>query len=524
MYNIIIFSDCAGVDWFSRGYGAYRLASELRLAGYTVLVVDFSCAMQMDMFKEIIDLTVGPDTLWVGFSVTWFPYRHDSRPNGRYSVGTRTLREPDPWDDFSAKHHEWYREGLSYRFSGNYLNDYVDYIKKKNREVKVVCGGGKSFEYLKEPALDNVFVGYSENQIIEYTNSISKKGPKRLFNKIINYDVKAQIGNFDFNNSITSYEPIDHIHSEEVMIIEMSRGCIFNCSFCSYPHRGQNTKEYMKYKESLRKELMDNWEKWGTYRYLITDDTFNDYTEKLIAIREVIQSLPFKPTFWAYIRMDLIGAHPEQAQLIKDIGVIELYWGLETWNDATAKAVKKGGTLEKKIKGLKIANECWGDDIYITAGIVIGLPKDTVHSLEEVSKWYKEEGHKYIHLLTFWPLSLRAKAEVNQYIFTSEIEDNLEKFGYTVPNDLTWTRDDEGDITSKEQADQLMFKYNAELQPFWTIRRVAWDYSAFEKMWRAESRTEIVYNFITKHYYANLIKDLREQYAMISSSSLVVEV
>ena len=91
-------------------------------------------------------------------------------------------------------------------------------------------------------------------------------------------------------------------------------------------------------------------------------------------------------------------------------------------------------------------------------------------------------------------------------------------------NDLTWTRDDEGDITSKEQADQLMFKYNAELQPFWTIRRVAWDYSAFEKMWRAESRTEIVYNFITKHYYANLIKDLREQYAMISSSSLVVEV
>ena len=521
MYNAIIFSDCAGVDWFSRGYGAYRMASELRSNGYTALVVDFTCAMSMDMYKEIIDKAVGDDTIFVGFSVTWFPYRHEARPNGRYVVGTRTLKEPDPWDDFSTKHHDWYREGLSYRFSGDGINEYIDYIRAKNPKVKVICGGGKSYEYVHEPAFDNVFIGYSENQLIEWVNSVSKRGARRIFNKIVNHDTKGQVGDFNFNAEVTEYMPIDNIHNEEVMIIEMSRGCIFNCSFCSYPHRNQDTREYIKYKETLRKELMNNWEKWGTYKYLITDDTFNDHTEKLVLINEVIQSLPFKPIFWAYIRMDLIGAHPEQAQLLKDIGLVELYWGLETWCDETSKAIKKGGSLKTKLRGLRHARQVWGDDIYVTAGIVIGLPYDTTESLEAVAEWYKEEGKDLIHLLTFWPLSIRAENSVNQFVFTSDIEDNLAKYGYTVPSDLTWTRSN-GNINSKEQADELMFKYNEELGKLWTVKRVIWDYSTFEKLWPADSRTEVIHNFITKHYYPHLIGDLRKQFSKISSSSSVV--
>ena len=504
----MLFSDTPGVDWFSRGYGAYRLASEIRKAGYTALVVDFTCALGMDMYKEIIDRTVTEDTLMVGFSTTWFPYRHDSRPNSRYSVGTRTLKEPDPWDDFSKDAHEWYRDSLSYQFSGNGITDYVDYIRQKNSKTKVVVGGGKSYEYLTEPSIDNVFIGYSENQTIDYLHSLSGRGPKRIFNKIINYDVKAQIGSFDFNDSITEYTEADGVLPDEVMTIEFSRGCIFNCSFCSYPHRNQNTRDYMKYQETIRKELMDNWERWGTTKYLITDDTFNDYTEKLIAINEVIQTLPFKPKFWAYLRLDLISRNPEQAQLIKDIGVVECYYGLETWSEETAKTIKKGGSLAKKIEGMRIGKECWGDDLYVTAGIVIGLPRDTKASLEAVMEWYKQEGHKYIDLLTFWPLSLRANSDLDQYLFLSDIEANFEKYGYTVPNDLTWTRTG-GDINDKETANELMFKYNEQAQQYWTVRRVVWDYSYLEQMWPSNSRTETVYNFITKHYQPNLLNNLR---------------
>jgi radical SAM superfamily enzyme YgiQ (UPF0313 family) len=71
--------------------------------------------------------------------------------------------------------------------------------------------------------------------------------------------------------------------------------------------------------------------------------------EKLELINEVIKELPFKPIFsWAYARVDLIGQHPKQAQLLKDIGIKELYYGLETWNDITAKAIRKGGKKSRK--------------------------------------------------------------------------------------------------------------------------------------------------------------------------------
>lgn len=220
--------------------------------------------------------------------------------------------------------------------------------------------------------------------------------------------------------------------------------------------------------------------------------------------------------------MDLIAVHPEQAQLLKDIGVVELYWGLETWNPETAKAIKKGGSIEQKIKGLKTAKECWGDDVLITAGIVIGLPKDTVQSLNEVVQWYIDEGHNYIQLFTFWPLSLRAPSELNEYIFTSEIEDNLEKFGYTVPNDSTWARQDEGDITSKEQADKLMLECNKKIQPYLSFRREIWDLGKFEYIGAFKTRTDIVHNFITIYYFPKLMETLREQSSKISLSSSIV--
>jgi radical SAM superfamily enzyme YgiQ (UPF0313 family) len=211
--------------------------------------------------------------------------------------------------------------------------------------------------------------------------------------------------------------------SEELLTFEFSRGCIFNCTFCSMAHRNQDTTDFIKYKETIRQELMDNWTKWGIYKYTITDDTFNDHTEKLELINEVIQELPFKPIFaWAYARIDLIGKNPSQAQLIKDIGIKEVYYGLETWNDTTAKLIRKGGKREHKIESMRIAKACWGDEVTLSAGIVLGLPADTTESLDEVISWYQTEGNKIIDNLKFVALTIIPDDGFNQYKFISDIE------------------------------------------------------------------------------------------------------
>jgi radical SAM superfamily enzyme YgiQ (UPF0313 family) len=514
MYNVILFSDTPSAGWFSRGYGAYRLASELRRAGYTTLVVDFSSALSNELFEEIIDNAVGDSTLMVGFSVTWFPYRHKNLPNARFIVGPRSL---NPDTDIDSSSHEWHRNSLAFGFSGLGINRYVDYIKARNPKTKVICGGAKSYEYVQEPKLDNVFIGYSENQLMDYINALSKKGSRRIFNKIVNYDIKAEIGDFDFNSCITSYEDIDCLMPDEVLTFEFSRGCIFNCAFCSYPHRNQDTRGFVKYKEVIYNELIDNWNKWGVYKYVITDDTFNDYTEKLILINEVIQMLPFKPEFWAYIRLDLISRNPEQAPLIKSIGVKEVYYGLETWHDDTAKIIKKGGSRNKKIEGMKIAKECWGDEVYIMVGTVIGLPHDTAESFREATDWYIAEGHNYINLFTHSPFALREFGENQEYIFQSDIEKDMKKYGYTFPdsknNPLYWERSGPGNINNKNIANELMIELNGKMAPFWTPYRAFWNFDRLYDNLTTDDRTQtnLFYEYVTQSYFTLLMNKIRSK-------------
>lgn len=501
-YNVVLFTDTPNPGNFTRGYGAYRIASEIRKHGFTALTVDYASALNEETFKDIIAKSVSSDTIFVGFSTTWFPYRSKDVKNDRFVIGERGL-ETNPRTDFDPTNHSWYRESLSYRIGQGELSVFTNIIKEYNPKCKIIIGGAKANEYIYEQDADNIFIGYSENQIIDYLKR------KRIFNKIVNYDIKAQSGEFNFNSSTTAYVDTDCLLSEEILTFEFSRGCIFNCTFCSFAHRGQDTRNFVKYQETIRNELIENYNRWGIYKYIITDDTFNDYTEKLILINEVIQSLPFKPVFtWAYCRLDLISRNPEQAQLMKDIGIKEVYYGLESWSDAASKAIRKGGSRSKKIEGMKIAKECWGNDVCITAGIVIGLPDDTVHDMEESVEWYINEGHRYLDSLKYVSLMLRSYNETLNYQFLSDIEKDPAAWGYSFTdpnNEFYWIKNNRGDITSLDQADQLMVEYNKRVKPYYNKNQGQWmDIYKYDAEYKTKSPAELFYNH-TQMYFPRLI-------------------
>jgi hypothetical protein len=180
--------------------------------------------------------------------------------------------------------------------------------------------------------------------------------------------------------------------------------------------------------------------------------------------------------------MDLFYSNPEQIQLMKDIGVTEVYYGLETWHDRTAKVINKGGKLKNKIEGMKRAREIWGKDVYVTVGLVAGLPHDTIESIQEACDWFKDEGHKYVDWFNVCSLTIYPPTDNLQFKFFSDIEKNLDKYGYNFPdienNPMEWTRNDDGNITSKSVADGLMDKWMGELGGYQTPRKQYWFQSA----------------------------------------------
>lgn len=525
-YQVILFTDTPSTEWFSRSYGTYRLATELRNHGYTVLTVDFTSSLTWDNYQKLIDKVVDENTLVVGFSTTWFPYRNSKVPNARYSVGFKSTGKNEKID-FDHDMHKWYYDSLSHCFSQESTEKWIEYVKNKNSKTKVIIGGAKAHEYAVNTHADNIFIGFCENMLVDYLDSMTKKGPKRLFNHVIDYDLRAMDPRFDFTTSRTEYVDTDIIYKGELMTFEFSRGCIFNCTFCSYPHKNQKVRNYIKTKETLIKEFMDNYEKWGVTNYLIVDDTFNDSVEKLEFIKEVIQTLPFKPKFWAYARLDLVASHPEMAQLMKDIGVCEVYYGIETWHDETAKIINKGGKLQRKIDGMRIAKECWGDDVYVMVGLIIGLPRDTVQSVYDCCEWMKNEGHKYVDWFATYSYTISPPDEVSKYRMQSDIEKNLDKWGYTFPDTENtpweWIRSGPGDITTKEQANALMHESFKLLEPYNKPRNLYWFQGAwsaidpvydFDKLrvmsieergkYFTVNTTDMYYKYVTEHYWNKL--------------------
>jgi radical SAM superfamily enzyme YgiQ (UPF0313 family) len=241
---------------------------------------------------------------------------------------------------------------------------------------------------------------------------------------------------------------------------------MFKCAYCSYPLIGQKTKDYLKHPEVLRRELINNYERWGTTKYFIVDDTFNDSTEKMQMFTDISQSLPFELKFWCYLRADLLAAHPEQIQLLKDAGIQETYFGIETFNPKTAKFIGKGMASDKIVDTMYKCKEVWGDRSYIAAGIIIGLPYETQASIQTAVDFFRRKDCP-IDLANTFPLSIIGNHDLVKYMYMSEIDRNYSKYGYYFPNPednyYKWRKDDDTDINSYEQAEELAQAFNPTL-------------------------------------------------------------
>jgi len=214
----------------------------------------------------------------------------------------------------------------------------------------------------------------------------------------------------------------------------------------------------LKYCDVLEEELLTNYEMWGTTRYFIVDDTFNDSTEKMQMFLDVTKRLPFKISFWCYLRLDLLTAHPEQIPMVKEMGMAQCYFGIETFNKEAGKSVGKGADPDKLKETLYECRRVWGTDISIQAGFIVGLPHEDSKSIMETAKWLAQPDCP-IDIKWIVPLSIAAgNHEVLKYMHRSEFDLNSEKYGYNIPNVerfWEWSKDDETDIYSSHDADRI---------------------------------------------------------------------
>jgi len=417
---VIIFNDSPQVP--NRSIGAYRIASALRAHGVRVEVIDFfhhweKVIPKTTLIKYINKIKLTPID-WVGFS-------------SKFTLPGQKLRESQAGAAKSSLN-----TGVLTMASQEFEMRIIQHIKSKN--IPIVVGGPSvdlAKHYYTSENIDIVCEGYADSAVIAIHEHIVNNQPLTYTNlngmKFVNAD--KDYSNIDLGDIPVSYTNRDFIENEEVFPIEISRGCMFHCHFCSFAHLGKRPGTYIRPKESIKAEIIDRYEKYGSTKFVFVDDTFNDSVDKMKLIKEIRDETRIPFEFWSYARLDLLRAKPEMVDLIDQIGWTSFTFGVETFNKASGSAVGKGADPEKLKEFLIYLRERFPTHTFFI-NIILGLPEDTLESIQETVDWFKS--HPTV------PTSVRIRElDIHDKRYkgnNSKIALNPENYGYEVviPVDL----------------------------------------------------------------------------------------
>jgi hypothetical protein len=425
MTQVIIFADTRGL----RSLGPYRIASEIRQAGFSCQIISFINFFNHEELEKICNKFITSETLLVGFGTTF-----------------------------------WYEDLSPYKFI-------IDTICKINPNIKMISGGpnAERFSVKINRKLDAIFLGQADYIIIKYlqhiVNGNTLPAPTRIREKwVISpvpvYELLDITKEWDFNHSQTMYVSEDCISPGEPLVLEVARGCIFKCKFCSFPLTGKKKLDHIKYAETLYEELIRNYQNHGTHHYILSDDTFNDSLEKLKILKEVFLSLPFKLTFSCYARLDLLNAHKEEIELFEEMGMTGVNFGVESFHDKAAKFIGKGisgETAKNLLYDLK--HKYWKNRIKVAIGLIQGIPYETYDSYEKTLNWVLDESNLIETILPAPLIIIDPKASLLPY--DSEFTINANKYGfYWLDNESEGWKNMTGPVKSYKEAIKLSNQIN----------------------------------------------------------------
>jgi radical SAM superfamily enzyme YgiQ (UPF0313 family) len=215
---------------------------------------------------------------------------------------------------------------------------------------------------------------------------------------------------------------------------------------------GKNKFDYLRDPQTIKNELIHNYQNFGTTNYYLADDTFNDSTYKIEQLHKVITSLPFKINFTTYLRLDLLYAHKEQILMLQEMGLASPFFGIESLNQKSASSIGKGMNVHKaKDFLLELYFDYWKEQIPITCSFIVGLPYETKDTIYDTYNWIKNTPLSSI----FFPLAL-----TNKTFYKSEFNSNYEKYGYTFDKETGYW---ENENFNYHDATKIAEQYNDEL-------------------------------------------------------------
>lgn len=333
--------------------GLLAIAAQPVQAGWSVFIVDLKL---VDDWKAELEKNIGPETVCVGITC---------------STGKMIL------------------SGL----------EVAGYVRKTTPKLPIVWGGPHPtlvpHQTLEHPFVDYVIINEGDDSFFELVQCLKVGGdpsavsgigykvdgfPHLTEKRALKRDVSGLSPTPYHLVDVTRYSSLDVDGSQSIDVLT-SRGCPFNCGFCSTP----KTSERL-WRPYPVKRVVDDVEflyrTYGVRSFYFVDDNFMVDLKRVEEILGDISRRGMK-IYWGTqgVRVDTINKmSPEFIDLLEESGCRELSVGVESGNPDILRMIDKRITVEEvlkandKIKGKKIA---------VKYNMIIGFPGER---MEQVKK------------------------------------------------------------------------------------------------------------------------------------------
>lgn len=267
---------------------------------------------------------------------------------------------------------------------------------------------------INDPSVDYILRKEWDYSVRDLCNALTNKTDlsvidgltwKDSYGKVIINKDADRIENLD-QLPIPAYDLLDLSKFYESVFVRFpaatmitSRGCPFNCIYCSYPQTIYSHKYRAMSPERVVKEIRYLVNDLGVRELRIDDDTFDIDKERVIAICKLLAQEKLDFTFSVQCRPQLMT--DDEAKWLKRAGCRMVLYGVESGNDEILKKIRKGTTKAEISRGVRIAKK-YGIDVLNC--VMLGFYWDTKETVEDTINFAFELNAEFTQVSAPTPL------------------------------------------------------------------------------------------------------------------------
>ena len=286
----------------------------------------------------------------------------------------------------------------------------VEVAKRVNPEILTVLGGQHFTATAQEsleiyPEIDIIVRGEGEKTFAELVDAYARGKPMsnvkglstRHNGKVYHTPQRPLIKDLD-SLPFPGYHFVEDIvhkyhftmmagSSTRYALIEGSRGCLHNCSFCSQWVFWQG-KWRVKSPKRIVDEMQFLYENYGIRFFWLTDDNFGLGKQTSELCDEVIKRGFADDIMWfMQARCDEVVDNRDLLPKLRKSGNRWILLGVESPSESTLKAFNKKIRPEDAEKAVKLLKQ---DDIFAQATLIIGERKDSAESIARLREFVNQ--------------------------------------------------------------------------------------------------------------------------------------